>query len=109
MLLTYLFNILIFQFETSRYISGIIIRGIPLLSLLILFMFHILKCLAVTLFLFVIVPFAAIFYFLFLIIQRIWRTFTDNFMICIIGCLGRTPSRDTAIARKVSGPGMSRN
>ncbi len=30
-------------------------------------------------------------------------------MACLIGCLGRTPSRDTAIAKKISGPGMSRN
>jgi len=29
-------------------------------------------------------------------------------MLCLINCLGRTPSRDTAIAKKISGPGMSK-
>lgn len=30
-------------------------------------------------------------------------------MLFIISKLGRTPSRDTAIAKKISGPGMSRS
>ena len=47
-------------------------------------------------------------YFIFLVIQRLFRTFTDKVMLCIIAKLGRTPSKNTAIARKISGPGMSR-
>jgi len=42
-------------------------------------------------------------------IQRGFRTITDIFMILIISKLGRTPSKDTGIAKKISGPGMSRN
>lgn len=30
-------------------------------------------------------------------------------MIFVIGYMGRTPSRDTAIAKKISGPGITRS
>jgi hypothetical protein len=30
-------------------------------------------------------------------------------MLSVIGYMGRTPSRDTAIAKKISGPGVSRS
>lgn len=33
----------------------------------------------------------------------------DNLMICIIALLGRTPSINTCLATKISGPGMSSN
>jgi len=56
----------------------------------------------------VISPLFSTLYFLFLVVQRGFRTFTDAIMIVIIAKLGRTPSRDTSIARKISGPGMSR-
>ena len=37
------------------------------------------------------------------------RTISDNILLCFMSCCGRTPSRDTSMAKKVSGPGMSRN
>lgn len=61
------------------------------------------------LFLSIIVPISIAFYCLYLVLQRGFRTFTDSIMLFIIGKLGRTPSRDTSIARKISGPGMSRD
>jgi hypothetical protein len=82
---------------------------VPLLSLVLFVLFCLIKCIFALLFLVVIAPVISLLYFLLLVIQRLWRTFTDALMICIIGGLGRTPSRDTAIARKISGPGMSRN
>jgi hypothetical protein len=59
-------------------------------------------------FLILIAPIVALFYILFSLIQRGFRTITDFIMITLISKLGRTPSRNTAIAKKISGPGMSR-
>lgn len=109
MFLCYLFNILVFQFEISFQSSGCLIRSIPLVSLVLLILVYILKIIGSILLLFVFTPLACILYFLFLVFQRIMRTFTDAVMLCFMGCLGRTPSRDTSIAKKISGPGMSRN
>ncbi len=39
---------------------------------------------------------------------RGFRTLTDAVMLFFIKKLGRTPSRNTAIAKKISGPGMSK-
>lgn len=109
MVLCYLFNILVFQFESSYRPSGCFVRAAPLLTLIIVIFISILSCLFAILFLVVIAPLVCLFYFLFLVLQRVGRTITDTIMVCIIGKLGRTPSRDTAIAKKISGPGMSRN
>lgn len=109
MIVVYLFNILVFQFEMSYREAGCLIRGIPLLSLAAQIIFHIFKMLAAVLFLLVIAPLLCILYFLFLVLQRILRTFTDAVIVCFVGCCGRTPSTDTAIATKISGPGMSRS
>lgn len=42
------------------------------------------------------------------VIRFVARSIYDRFMYCIIGCCGRSPVRDTAIAWKISGPGLSR-
>ena len=109
MFLTYLFNILVFQFEVSNYPSGCIIRSVPLIGLVLNIIYHLARILGSTLFLVVIAPLASILYFIWLVLQRVGRTISDTIMIGFIGCCGRTPSRDTSIARKISGPGMSRN
>jgi len=109
MVLCYLFNILIFQFEISYKPAGCLIRSIPLLSLVILILFYLLRIIFSVLFLLVIAPIACLLLFFYVVFQRSMRFFTDTIMLCLIGCLGRTPSRDTSIARKISGPGMSRN
>lgn len=56
----------------------------------------------------IISPIVCIFIILFAIVYRIWRTFTDCIMLFLIRTLGRTPSNNTAIAKKISGPGMSK-
>lgn len=109
MLLCYLFNILVFQFEISSYNGGCLIKGIPLLSLVIQIFIALFKIIAPIILLVVIAPVICFIYFILLVLQRFLRTVTDTIMACLIGCLGRTPSRDTAIAEKISGPGMSRN
>jgi hypothetical protein len=109
MLICYLFNILVFQFESSNRPSGILIRGIPLLSLLITIVVCLLQIVYSIIFVALISPIITAFYSLYLVIQRGFRIFTDIIMLFIIGKLGRTPSRDTSIARKISGPGMSRD
>lgn len=57
----------------------------------------------------VIAPLLCTLYLLFLAIQRIFRTITDFIMLFLIKKLGRAPSRNSAIAKKISGPGMSRS
>lgn len=109
MVLCYLFNIFIFQFEISSYPEGCLIRSVPLLSLLAQIFFALFKIIAPIIFLLIIAPLICLVYFFYLILQRIARTIADTIMLCLIGCFGRTPSRDTAIAKKISGPGLSRN
>lgn len=109
MVVCYLFNILVFQFESSYRPSGCFVRAAPLLTLIVLIFVAIISCLFAIVFLLVIAPLVCLIYFLFLVLQRLGRTIGDTIMVCIIGKLGRTPSRDTAIAKKISGPGMSRN
>jgi hypothetical protein len=65
-------------------------------------------CFAVVLW-FVIGNCFSVLHFLFLVAQRYWRLFTDGIMLIIIGSIGRTPSLDTIIAKKISGFGVSRS
>lgn len=110
MLVCYLFNILIFQFENSDINHrGLVISGVPLISLAFRIIFILLRLIFTLLNLIVFSPLVCLAYTLYLIIQRGFRTFTDTIMLFIISKLGRTPSRDTAIAKKISGPGMSRS
>ena len=108
MLVCYLFNIFVFQFETSSRPNGVLIRGIPIIKVVFVIVLCLVKILLAFLSVVIISPIFSLFYFLFLVIQRGFRTFTDAIMIVIIAKLGRTPSRDTSIARKISGPGTSR-
>ncbi len=85
------------------------IRSVPLLGLALNILYHVVRIVGATLFLLVLAPLACVLYFIWLVLQRVCRTISDTIMIGFIGCCGRTPSRDTSIARKVSGPGMSRN
>ena len=108
MVVCYLFNILIFQFQSSYIPRGIVIRSVPLLSLALFFLRIIGASLSYLVFGGIISPLLSLIYFIFLVIQRVFRTCTDKIMLFIIAKLGRTPSKNTAIARKISGPGMSR-
>lgn len=108
MVVCYIFNILVFQFESSSIPSGVLIRSVPLLSLAFVVIASIFRLLWAII-LMILVPIACAFYTLFLILQRGFRTLTDAIMLLVFSKLGRTPSRNTAIAKKISGPGMSRN
>ncbi len=83
-------------------------RSIPLLSLF----FRIIKCLITIilqlLLLIILAPFLALINLLYGFFQKIIRTITDKIMLFLISKLGRTPSKNTAIAKKISGPGMSK-
>lgn len=109
MVVCYLFNILIFQFESNKIKRTIKVKGVPLLLILIalavsllLISFSVANFLLFT-------PIINAIYFTFLLLQRGIRTVTDAIMFLLIAKIGRTPSRDTAIAKKISGPGLSRN
>ena len=108
MIVCYLFNIFVFQFETSFIGHGILIRSIPLISLVLYIARCILIIIGIALYAFILAPIFSGIYFLFLIIQRVFRTLVDKLMLFLFKKIGRTPSKDTIIARKISGPGMSR-
>ena len=109
MIICYLFNILVFQFESSYIPRGIIIRSVPLLSLAIFLIRTVLLAVVYFLWGLILSPILVVLYSVFLVVQRIFRTITDKIMLFLISKLGRTPSRNSAIARKISGPGMSRS
>ena len=104
----YLFNILVYQFESSQVVRGLI-RSIPLLSLIFVIIFGILSIFWGAIRMVLIAPLLSGLYIVFLAIQRVFRAFTDQIMLLIFKKLGRTPSRDTVITKKISGPGMSRS
>ncbi len=56
----------------------------------------------------VIAPFMAFFMSLFTILRQFFRFSLSKIMVFFIRYLGRTPSRNSAIAQKISGPGMSK-
>ncbi len=108
LLVTYFFNIFIYQFESAYIPNHRLLRSIPILGLI----YQIIKAIVVTILLFLnlvlFVPFKSLFVFLFCLIQKCFRTVLDKLLVFLFRKLGRTPSRDTSIARKISGPGMSK-
>lgn len=42
-------------------------------------------------------------------VANLFRRALDKIMMFVFANLGRTPSRDTMIAKKISGPGMSKD
>lgn len=42
------------------------------------------------------------------VLRFLFRSLYDKFMFCTVSCCGRSPVRDTGIAWKISGPGLSR-
>jgi len=105
----YLFNIIIYQFESGFIPNRGIIRSIPLLGLIFQFIRSLIVMLLLFLNLTVWVPFKSFFLLLFCLIQKYFRKSLDGLMLFMFRHLGRTPSRDTSIAHKISGPGMSKD
>jgi hypothetical protein len=99
---------MVFQFESNIVDYSVTIKGIPLLALVISVVVEMVKCVGVVVWL----GLGSVFslgHLLVVIGQRYLRKVTDWIMLRVIGYMGRTPSRDTAIARKISGPGISRS
>lgn len=116
MVLVYLFNVFIYQFESSfiptpRYdqcCDGACVRVFPIFVLI----FYIIKSvfLIIVYILHILVtPFLMLLFLFLRLMQLILTTIRDKIMYCLIACLGRTPSNDTAMAWKISGPGMARS
>ena len=57
----------------------------------------------------IIAPIRSFFILLYTFIVLSFRKGLDWIMLVLFSKLGRTPSRDTNIAKKISGPGMSKN
>lgn len=107
-IIAYLINIFVFEYETD-FPDGCLIKSIPLLVIIAKILFSLLKMLFYTLFFFIIAPLCGLFIVIYAIIHTNFRSLTDCIMLCIIRCCGRTPSNNSSIATKISGPGMSRN
>lgn len=106
---TYLFNICIKQFETALDQYGFWSRTFPLFRTVIQLVLSLLIIVGVTLNLIVVVPIRAGFWLTVAGILNVFRRVFDGIMMCVFRKLGRTPSRDTFVARKISGPGMTKD
>lgn len=104
---TYSFNIFIYQFETSFIPNRFIVRSAPIFVLIWSIIYFVFKTILLTLNLLLWAPLKSTFLFLYCLLQRYSRITFDKLMVFLFKKLGRTPSRDTSIARKISGPGMS--
>lgn len=80
-----------------------------MLSLALSLLTSVLKIVWILIFSFIISPLVAFFIVLWTFICKGFRSVTDFVMLFLIRKLGRTPSRNTAIAKKISGPGMSKS
>lgn len=108
LLVTYTFNIFIYQFESSLIPDRKIVRSIPIIKIIIQIVKVIIVTVLLTLNLILLVPLISMFIFMFCLIQRVFRATVDKLFVLLFRKVGRTPSRDTSIARKISGPGMSK-
>ena len=109
LLATYLFNIFIKQFESAYISHGCFSRSFPIFSVIGIFLSSIGIILLTLLNLIIWAPIQTIFTFGYCLIQQIFRRTLDKIMMIIFKYLGRTPSRNTMIAKKISGPGMSKD
>jgi hypothetical protein len=105
---TYTFNIFIYQFESSLIPDRRIVRSIPIISIVYKIVKMTIVTVLLTLNLVLWAPLKSLFIFIFCLTQRIFRTAVDKLFVLLFRKVGRTPSRDTSIARKISGPGMSK-
>jgi len=108
LLITYLFNILIFQFEIGHIPPRNLVRSIPVLMIVIIIIRSILIVLFAILRLLIFTPIASALILLWSSLQRGFRQMLDCLMLFMFRHIGRSPSRNTAIAKKISGPGMSK-
>jgi hypothetical protein len=108
LLITYLFNILLYQFESGRIPDRFRSRSLPLFAILGSILLSLITVLLAILRLIAFVPVASTFIFILSSLQRGFRQLLDKIMLFMFKHLGRSPSRNTAIAKKISGPGMTK-
>ena len=109
LLVTYLFNILIKQFETPRINSyGCFARTFPLFRVVGVLIGAIGIIILAVLNLLLLSPIRTFFIMAYSLLTQTFRRSLDKIMMAIFTHLGRTPSRDTMVAKKISGPGMSK-
>ena len=109
MAVCYLFNILINQFEIAQtYNNGSFGRAFPLLRLFKGILWSILTIIFSIFHLILIAPIIALFLFVFCLIQNLFRRALDSILLFAFKHGGRTPSTDTKIAKKISGPGVTK-
>ena len=109
LLVTYLFNILIKQFETSHIGYGFWNRTFPLFRVVGTLLGAILIIILAILNLIILAPIRTIFIIAYSLLTQAFRRSLDKIMMTIFTHMGRTPSRDSVIAKKISGPGMSKD
>ena len=109
LLATYLFNIFIKQFESAYITNGCFARSFPIFSVIGIFFGSLGIMLLTILNLIIWAPIKTFFTFLYCLLQQLFRRLLDKIMMTIFKHLGRTPSRNTMIAKKISGPGMSKD
>jgi hypothetical protein len=108
LLATYLFNVFIKQFETAYIRYGFFSRFLPFFEVIAMFVACFVILLLAVLNLLVFAPFRTIFVFGYGVLAQLFRRTIDKVMMFIFTHLGRTPSRNSLIAKKISGPGMSK-
>lgn len=108
LLVTYLFNIFIFHFETTTTNRTWYMSWFPLLGFALKIVGIFLAEVGIILNLLVVAPIRTLFLMSYTFIVLAFRKSFDWLMLLLISKLGRTPSRDSNIAKKISGPGMSK-
>ena len=106
---TYLYNIFVKQFESAYVEHGCFSRSFPLFSIVGVFIGSIGIVLLSVLNLIILSPIRTFGTFSYCVIAQLFRRTLDKIMMTIFKHLGRTPSRNTMIAKKISGPGMSKD
>jgi hypothetical protein len=109
LVVTYLFNILIYQFEIDEdHLRGRYSERIfPLINTPLMLMLNLVRIVIYTIGAVIIHPLLSALFAIWAVIRRTYSTITDEIDFILIKLLARTPSTDSAIAWKVSGPTMS--
>lgn len=103
----YFFTVFVYQVEVSDVNTNVVM--FPLFYIFGKGLVNLVKIVFSIINLLILTPLITSLYFIFLVIQKVFRIMGDFTFILIISRVGRTPSKDTKIAKKIAGPGMSRN
>lgn len=111
LVLTYLFNLLVYQFEIDEQhlLGRVSERVLPLINTPLMLVLNLVRIVAFAVGAAVVHPVLAALASLWAVLRRAYSTLTDEVDFVLIRLLARTPSTDSAIAWKVAGPAMSRS